>query len=646
MFFEPGGVIASVKPGFAPRPGQDELAALILSAAQEHGAHLIAEAPTGFGKSYAVLVPAIIRAVQEKKRIVISTETIALQDQYANIDLPLLHKACKAIGINFTYAVAKGRGNYICRMKLDEELGGEKTQEVSALQRWAALQQIPQHSGDIASVPFEMNAADWRKVGADEDCERKACPFYGEGAKGHSDCFVYTAQRSYKEAQIIVTNHTLFLMDAQLDGGLLGAHDMVIVDEAHTIPEQAQKCWGMEFRPRTVSRTLRLANKMLRRVGINHFEHGFLEPFEELEDMVFAPFAPLVAKGGSYYLKNIRDSIISASKEAARELADKLAMENKLLKDFTTEEGSNHVLDSARDKIGKLISGLRRIYGDELDEEHRDNWIAFLEVQRHAKGYKYGVLHLKPIDVAPLIKSLILDTVPNVVFMSATMKINNSFYFMRRELGLSKEALEFTGGSPFDYRDRVEGYFPTDLPDADDDDYIPRLAKRIKTIINRRKGRALVLFTSNMTMEKVYDLVEDKVEYDCYMQGQASKARLIEMFKENIGSCLFATRSFFTGVDIPGEACSIVILTKAPFRVPTDPLFKAKCEKIKDRGGDDFNGYSMPLMLMDVKQAFGRLIRSVDDRGLFCFLDSRANRKSYGAKIRQSLPKIKIIDVT
>lgn len=648
MFFTPGdGIIARVKPDFSPRVGQLELSELILDLTNDLGQHLLAEAPTGFGKSFAGLVPVIIKAVAQKKRIVISTETIALQDQYVGIDLPLLQRACKAFGINFTFAVAKGRSNYICRMKLDEDLGGDETKVgVTQLKRWAMLQQVQQHTGDITSVPFEMKASDWRDIGADEDCERKACPFYGEGKKGHSDCFIYEAQRRYAEAQIIVTNHTLFLLDAQLgNNGILGPYDLAIIDEGHTIPEQAQKCWGMEFRPRTVSNTLRLANKMIRRAGVNHFEHGFLEPYQELEDRVFNPFQPLVMKGGSYYLRNIRDSIIHASKEAAQILIQRLVDENRLLKQFTTESESNPVVDAARTKISKLVSGLRHIYGDEIDEDHKDNWIAFLEVQFNQRGHKHGVLHLKPIDVAPLIKGLLLDVVPNIVFMSATMRINNSFYFMRRELGLSKEnCVEFTGETPFNYREQVEGYFPTDLPDADEEDYIPRLAKRIKTIINRRGGKALVLFTSNKTMEAVYDIVSETVQYDCLMQGQASKARLVQQFKDDVGSCLFATRSFFTGVDIPGEACSIVILTKAPFRVPTDPLFKSKCEKIKERGGNDFADYSMPLMLMDVQQAFGRLIRSVNDKGLFCFLDSRANKKAYGARIRQSLPKIRYIE--
>jgi ATP-dependent DNA helicase DinG len=610
---------------------------------------MIAQAPTGFGKSFAALVPAIIQAVKAKKRVVISTETIGLQDQYIGQDLPLLHAACAKIGVGFTFAVAKGRSNYICRLKLDEEHDGSSYREPQddspELRRWAALQQVGQHTGDMASVPFPVTSEQWRNLGADEDCERKACPFYGEGKRGMSDCFIYDAQRRYAEADIVVTNPTLLLLDAQIGAGsLFGQYGLLIVDEGHTIPEQAQRTWGMEIRARTVTNTLRFCDKLLRKVGVNHFESGFLEPFMRLEDRVFEPFRPLMERGGSFYIKNIRDAYLSASKDAARVLADQLVAENKLLKDFCNE-GTEAVIDTAREKIGKLVSGLRRIYGDEVDPEHQDNWISFLETHRTTQGKPTGALHLKPIDVAPLIKAMILDTVPNVVFMSATMFVNGSFRFMKKELGLDPAALEFTGETPFDYRKNVEGYFPTDLPDPTEEDYVPRLARRIKTIINRRGGKALILFTSNQTMRDVYRLVHSKTPHTCFIQGDASKDRLLQLFKEDIGSCLFATKSYFTGVDVPGEACSTVVLTRAPFRVPTDPLFRAKCEKIKERGGDDFNGYALPLMLMDVMQGFGRLIRTTTDTGLFCFLDSRANKKSYGVKIRKSLPPIRVVDI-
>lgn len=646
FFRKETGLIASVKPDFKPRKGQRAFSELVLAVSEEPGKHILGEMPTGFGKSFAALVPAIIKAVQQRKRIVISTETIALQDQYTLHDLPLLQKACEANGIRFTFAVAKGRANYICKAKLDEDLEGEQTQVFDGLKRWGMLQQVGQHSGDRGTVPFSITDKDWKTVGADEDCERKGCPFFGKGRKGHSDCFIFDAQRKFAEADIIVTNHTLFLLDAQNAsvGTFLGPYDMAIVDEAHTLPEQAQSAWGMQVHPRTVSATMRLCHKMLRRAQINHFEAGFLEYYMEMEDKMFAPFKPHLKH--STYLKNLPDRVVDESKGAAITLIQNLVSENKMLKDFAEDNPSTQeMVAQARDKIYKIIRALKGIYGEDIDDDFKDNWIVYLETNIRRDGVKYGVLNCKPIEVAPLIKGNLLDLVPNVVFMSATLKINDSFQFMRRELGMSVEnCVEFTGETPFDYYEAVQSYFPDDLPDPMADDYEERLAKRIRTIIRRRKGRCLVLFTSADLMKKIYFRLENVVPYHCFCQGDFSKNLLIEKFKADEGSCLFATRSFFVGVDVPGNALSTVILTKSPFRVPSDPVFKARCDKMKDRGQDDFRGLSMPLMLMDIRQAFGRLIRSVNDTGMFCFLDSRANKKPYGRDIRRALPRTRMVD--
>lgn len=644
-FFAPGtGVIARKKPDFVARAGQQELSELIISLAETPGKHVLAEAPTGFGKSFAALVPAILTAVYGGKRVVISTETIALQDQYVDKDLPLLQAACEEVGIKFTFAVAKGRSNYVCKIKLDETPGMGQ----SRFQKWAALQELPQNTGDRASVPFDITNDDWREVGADEDCERKACPFFGEGAMGHSDCFVFAARREYLEADIVVTNHTLLLIDADLgQGALVGPHDLLIVDEAHTLPEQAQRVWGMEIGPGTISSTLRLIDKMLRRSGIDHFNHGFLDSYRSLEDDMFEPLNSVITKG-SVLISKVPQTRLEDSKGAAVALRASLVGERKGLGEMKhLSEHQEEVVRAGVEKISKLVRTLNGIYGDAIEDEYKDNWIVFLESKRHARsGRNYCVMHLKPIDIAPLFRAKLLTLIPNVVFMSATLMVNNSFFFMRKEMGLARDdTIEFIGKTPFDYKKQVIGYFPTDLPDPDAPDYTERLAKRIKTIINRRGGQALVLFTSSQLMETVYEAVQGKLKHTAYCQGQASKAALIERFKEETDSCLFATRSFFTGVDIPGDALSNVILTKAPFRVPSDPLFNAKCRKIRERGGNDFSDYSMPLMIMDVRQGFGRLIRTATDTGLFAFLDSRANKKAYGKTIRSSLPAMQVVDV-
>jgi ATP-dependent DNA helicase DinG len=640
-FFAPDGLIARVKPDLAIRQGQTEFSEVILQAIADRK-DVIAEAPTGFGKSFAVLVPAIIAAAQQGKRIVISTETLNLQDQYHKLDLPLLKAACKTAGIQFSHAVAKGRTNYICRAKLDED----EFDTTSQLMKWAKSQQIGTNSGDMSSVPFGFNTEEWRTVCADEDCERSACPFYGEGRRGESECFVYDAARRFLAAQIIVANHTLVLLDvAQEAGSILGHYDVLVIDEAHGFAEKAQDTWGTTLKPRSISNTIKILNRMLDRVGVHHFLPGYLDRFRELENKVFAPFKPIL--GQSIALKQVPPEIVENSKAHSQVLVEELRQVNRDLSDYIVRhevDPQTVVVRACKDRLSKLVSDLNAVYGDNIDEEYRDNWLVFLETGYSSRREPYGILNLKPIDVAPLMRALIYNTVPTTVFMSATMRIGPSFSFMRRELGVSSEAIEFIGDSPFNFEDNVVGYFPTHLPDSKESTYLSCLGDEIQQVLTHSKGRALVLFTNNAAMRYCHERVSAISPHKCFIQGQASKPMLIKMFKQDTSSCLFATRSFFTGVDIPGEALSCVILTKAPFQVPTEPMFKAKCDRIDENGGSSFDMMSMPIMLFDVRQSFGRLIRTTLDTGIFAFLDSRAIKKAYGRRIVSALPNIKITD--
>ena len=642
-FFAPGGLIADVKPDFIPREGQADFSNMIVQAIADRK-DVIAEAPTGFGKSFSVLAPAILAAM-EGKRVVISTETLTLQDQYVLKDLPLLHAACEGAGIHFTSAVAKGRTNYICRGKTDED----QFVGASPLMEWAKKQQIGKDTGDLASVPFEFDSQEWRTLCADEDCERNACPFYGKGRKGsrgESECFVYEATRRFLDAQIIVANHTLVLLDvAREAGSILGHYDVLIIDEAHVFAEKAQDTWGTTIKPHTISNTIKVLNKMLEKVNVHYFEHGYLDRFRDLEGRMFAPFKSVL--GQSVTLKQLPSDVVEASKRHSQVLVDDLRRVNKELTDYIVKDelsASSTIIRAVKERLSKLVSDLNTIYGDNIDEAYKDNWLVFLETGWTAQRKPYGILNLKPIDVAPLMRSLIFDTVPTTVFMSATMRIGPSFSFMRRELGIPADTLEFIGDSPFNFEDNVTGYFPTHLPESRESDYLPCLAQEVQAVLEHSKGKALVLFTNNKDMRYCYDQVSTQVAHRCFLQGQASKPVLIDMFKDDITSCLFATRSFFTGIDIPGEALSCVILTKAPFQVPTDPMFKAKADKIDDAGGSSFGMLSMPLMLFDVRQSFGRLIRTTKDTGMFAFLDSRAMKKAYGKQIISALPNIRITD--
>jgi len=644
QFFASDGLLVKVKPDFQKRDGQQELSSEISRAIYEQR-HIIIEAPTGFGKSFAALVPAILEAIAEGKRVVISTGTLALQDQYAEKDVPLLAQALSLAGHNLTYAVAKGRGNYICRQKLDEtEYSG-----ASNLMSWAVTQKVETCSGDVSSVPFPFNPGDWMEIGADEDCERKACPYYGEGRKGWSDCFVYQAHRRFLEAQIVITNHVLALIDIGNEPGtILGPYDVIIFDEAHSVPNKARDCWGTEINPRSISRMIKLVDRILSRVRVDVFEHGFIEEYRKLENQIFAPLEPMVQKGDNIRLRQIKPkSAVEEAKEAAANVVTHLRSLNQTLNDcicMPEDDPQTVAIRACKEKVLTMARNLVNVFGDNIDPEFADNWLSYLEIGSTPKGIKYGVLNLKPIEVAPLLRERLFNVIPTVVLMSATMQIGKTFTFMRRQLGLPESAIEFVGESPFDLEQQVLVYLPKHIPEQSDPAYLSALAEETKKIIMTMKGRSLVLFTNANHMRWVHNKVSQEVGYYCYLQGTASKQRLLQAFTADTTSCLFATKTFFEGVDIPGESLSCVVLAKAPFPVPTDPLFQAQSDKLDEQGLDSFALLSMPQMLFDMKQAFGRLIRTVTDKGMFACLDSRATwRKGYSVRVRGILPQSRVI---
>lgn len=641
-FFAEDGLISKVKPDFRPRAGQAEFAEKNLQAMVDGGV-VLSEAPTGFGKSFAVLVPAIIAAIKHGKRIVISTETLTLQDQYVQKDLPLLQEACRAAGLRFSYAVAKGKTNYICEAKLNEE-NLELTKNTTLMQ-WAMDQKVGQDDGDIASVPFPFDPREWGSLCADEDCEGKACPFYGAGRQGPSECFVFDAALRYLNADIIVANHTLTLLDISQDspGTLLGTYHCLVVDEAHGFAEIAQDALGKTLKPRTVSRTLRLMDRMLRKVGVSLGE-GFMEEFRELEERMFEPFAGIEQ---NIALKQVRPHKVDEARAGAVEIAARIKAIYRQLNDFIEgdeEDRRTIVIRAAKTRLSNLMSILSGIFGDKLDPEWAENWLTFVEVSRNNKGEIYHNLHLRPINVAPLLREMLFGQVATCILMSATMQIGGKFSYIKAQLGVPDEAQEFVGESPFDFESNVEAYFPKHLPDSKERGYIEALCNEVLEVIRYSNGRALVLFTNVRDMRTVFEYVSARTEHRCYLQGESSKRALLELFMGDVSSCLFATKTFFTGVDIPGEALSCLILTKTPFPVPTEPMFQAKADLLEREGLSSFALLSLPMALFDVRQGFGRLIRTTTDTGLFAFLDSRAFRKSYGRQIVNSLPRMRVTE--
>jgi ATP-dependent DNA helicase DinG len=599
---------------------------------------------------------------QEVVAIETSTHTLIVEGFASHncyTDLPLLQKACKRAGHDFHFAAAKGKNNFICRLRVFDDTQDKKQ---SPLRKWAqSLDITAGDTGDISDVPADAqyDPVEWLKINCDDQCTKKACPFYGAGAnveRGETECFAYQARRNYAEAQIVVANHTLVLLDAQLGAGtLLGPYDVLIVDEAHSMPEKAQDAWGKSLKPTTVSKVIMTINRMMQR-DHDKLDTTDVSVFSELEGALFSHFDPIVHKGNSTPMTKVPQNIVTAAKNSAAEIVVALKRVGTELSDkFRRLTGENleevemgtvgsslgGALVAAKESLSTLIGTVNSIFGDNLDPEYAANWLSFIEVSTNKHG-KHAILNLKPIEVAPLMKVLLIDKIPTVVCLSATLKVNNSFHFCKKELGMPfDKTVEFTGESPFNFTG-VTAYVPRDLPACEygkDEVYLDSVAQECIRIIQKMGGRTMVLFTNAKHMKEVYNRVVANVPYQVYLQGQMSKNILLDTFRGEISSCLLATRSFFQGVDIPGESLSCVVLVKAPFRSPQEPMFEARCQRIKELGGSDFTDYALPLMLSDLRQAFGRLVRTTTDTGMFAFLDSRATGKSYWSNIRASLPQ-------
>lgn len=616
--------------------------------------------------SLALLVPAILYSIEHNKRVVVSTHTNALLDQYLKNDLPLLQKAFALAGVSFTFAGAKGRSNYVCRNRLKVDENTSQYITSSLITQWV-LKQVPGvDSGDISTVPGDF-VRDWREVAADEDCERRGCAFYVEGTLkgGKTSCFVMQARKNYLEANIVITNHTMLLLDRQRcddanpAGQLLGPIDMLIVDEGHTLAKQAQGTWGEEFGPRTISRAMVFANRILTRLGVEAFEPDFQERWRALEDKIFAPFAPYIGKNLSFdQLRRDPNKPIDVSREAADVLLDAIKDQRKAitravgaLDDVRAEDGAS----IAKEKLARIFYALQSVYlGDATDESDetddismKGNWLSFIETNETATQKKHIILKVKPIEVGPLMRIKLFRTIPTVVIASATLRVQKSFWFIRNELGAPKEkVLEFVGKTPFDYQSSVEGYFPTDLPAPPDREdpiacraYYAAVADRVTELIEYTGGGALVLCTSRVSMDEVFSRVSARLDFPVMKQSDAPKHILTKWMKEETHGSLFGLKSYFTGVDIAGDALRLLILLRAPFEAP-DPMTKAREEKIKAEGQDSFRTFTLPYMLMELLQGFGRLIRTETDTGVFALLDSRANTKNYGKDIIAALPPI------
>jgi ATP-dependent DNA helicase DinG len=632
--FGPDGLIARAHPDYEYRTGQVDMARAVMRAFEEKR-HLIVEAGTGTGKTLAYLVPAVAAALGGNGRVIVSTGTKNLQEQLMEKDIPFLQNVLPK---PFSATYMKGRNNYLCLNRLARAQsmpvleGLDEVDYFDEVTHWSKESEFGDRA-ELANLPESLSF--WRHIDArSESCLGQKCPDF-------DPCFITRMRNRGQEADIVVVNHHLFFADLNLRGSNYGSvlpdYTAVILDEAHLVEEVASEYFGAQVSNYQIDDLVRdlgmltiedadvdkeLTHSLAR---LSRFSENFWMGFRDGRgDDGRYPIIP-----GTFARKN-SDGELEAT--PLGELY--VVLEGAITRAETT-------LDALKEKspdVENLVRRLREVrFALEFIVTGTDKKFVYW-LERRNRGV---FLRASPIDVAGLLQDKLFEAVPTVVLTSATLSSGGNFAFIRDRLGLDT-ADDLIAESSFDYQSQAILYLPARMPDPRDREWAPAAAAEVTRILNATEGRAFVLSTSLAGMQALYDNVWAEIDYPCLVQGSASKGQLLKRFRETPNAVLFATSSFWQGVDVRGEQLSCVIIDKLPFAVPTDPIVAARQRYIEDTGGSSFYQYSVPQAIIALKQGLGRLIRSTTDRGVLAILDPRLRTKGYGRTFLQSLPRCKV----
>jgi ATP-dependent DNA helicase DinG len=626
-FFAPGGVLARSELPYEFRKGQLEMAQAVERAINENR-HLIVEAGTGTGKTLAYLLPAL----RSGQRVIISTGTKNLQEQLFFKDVPFLESLLGPLRVCYM----KGRANYLCRHKLyslrnQPILSGlEEISQYNAIAEW----EKETETGDRAEIDDLPETSQlWAKLDARSDaCLGQACPDY-------SRCFITEMRRRAAESDVVIVNHHLFFADLAIkqqakaapDAGVLPDAGIVIFDEAHELEDVASSYFGISLSNIRFEELARDVEMLLRPKGaLNTDISAGAQMVRERSRMFFGALPRGTGNEGRMQFSN-REEFLETQGDLYLGVLNALhRLEGELERLRGVEEAA---------PLRKRTADIREQLKFLLEAEDR-NTVFWLE-RRGDRQRASTHLQATPIDVSELLGELLFENFPSVVLTSATLTVQGGFSHIRKRLGMS-DARELVVPSHFRYGEQAVLYLPKEMPDPREPNFQEEAAKRIRRILDITRGRAFCLFTSYQQMNDLYERLLAEVGYPLLLQGTAPRKALLEEFRVTPNAVLFGTSSFWQGVDVQGEALSCVIIDRLPFAVPSDPVVQARMRAIEENGGNPFFEYQVPSAVITLKQGFGRLIRSLEDRGVLMLLDPRIQRQRYGRVFLDSLPPYRI----
>jgi ATP-dependent DNA helicase DinG len=646
--FAERGALSRAFPNFEPRAGQVEMAVAV-ARVLEQGGVLLAEAGTGTGKTLAYLIPAIL----SRQRVLVSTGTKNLQEQIFFKDIPSLKEA---LGVSFTATLMKGRANYLCVHRLDQlndDLAGPASHDVflPIIRDWAARTETGDRA-ELEGLPEDLPF--WKEVDAAADtCLGTECPRY-------NDCFVTKMRQRAAASDVVIVNHHLLCADAAVRqnayGEVIPSCPHAVVDEAHQLEDVATQYFGYSvstYRVEDLARDIERFEESGRVDARDQREIG--KAVEALRNHARQFFADLIlAIGGSGSARRIdsealrarssqntrlTETTLASVRESAGDLLGALDRTESALGLLPARSPSD---DPGGEDDQDVETFLRRTH--ELRDDLRfllrasdPEYVFFVE----SRGR--GVfLRASPINVATIVREVLLDKMRTTVLTSATLTVDGTFSYIRGRLGI-RSAEEVRLPSEFDFRNQALLYLPPAMPDPRSPDFSLAAGRQVVEILKRSRGRAFVLFTSYATLREVQAIAEMALDYPMLVQGTAPRTELLRQFRDTPHSVLFATSSFWQGVDVVGDALSCVIIDKLPFASPGDPVTSARIDAIRAHGGEPFEEYQVPLAILTLQQGLGRLIRHRQDRGVLAVLDPRLRTKGYGRRFIESLPPSPVV---